>query len=360
MNRRQLLAWWLAVTGSRITAAVPPGKTAPRLAVEDFTVTLSGVAGAEGLATAPDGTLAFSCDRAAVGIRWPDGRIAFFGEPIATGGLAFDTQGRIIAASVGALHHRPGPLRRIDPATGRVDVLVERLEGRELVASNAPVVARDGTTYCSNGLCLGRDERHLYAAMTAPGRVVAWERLGNGDLRPVGHVGPRLGTVVPNQTAAQIRALPAAERAATGYCDGLVWDRAGTLYVTLPFANRIVAIDWRGRLSTLVHDPEGKRIDFPTNLAWGGPDLRDLLVVARGSGTILRARMPVPGVPGANWPREPEVRPFRTPPPGLGRRRCTWSPARSGRRGGAFRAPGWQVSARRSRRSDDPARCPNH
>jgi len=340
MNRRQLLAWWLAVTGSRLTAAVPPGKTAPRLAVEDFTVTLSGVAGAEGLATAPDGTLAFSCDRAAVGIRWPDGRIAFFGEPIATGGLAFDTQGRIIAASVGALHHRPGPLRRIDPATGRVDVLVERLEGRELVASNAPVVARDGTIYCShsgwsvgnigttlaegfiyavapdgaarivarglrgvNGLCLGAGDRMLFAAMTAQGRVAAWHRSpSDGSLVPAGFYGPLLGRVQADQRAVEIRAMPPSLRALTGYCDGVVLDRVGTLYATLPFANRIVAIDRCGRLSTLVHDPSGQCIDFPTNLAWGGADLRHLFVVSRGSGKVVTARMPVAGLPTANWP----------------------------------------------------------
>lgn len=340
VDRRQLLALSLAAAVSGGPArALGRQPSQPRLSPEAFEPLITGIDGAEGLATAPDGSVAFSCSNAAAGLRRADGSIRYIGDPLATGGMAFDPQGRIIAASVGALHGRPGPLRRIDPATGTVETLVEELEGRRLVASNCPAVARDGTIYCShsgwsvgnigttlaegfiyalapsgearvvarglrgvNGLCLGRDERHLYAAMTAPGRVVAWERLGNGDLRPVGHVGPRLGTVVPNQTAAQIRALPAAERAATGYCDGLVWDRAGTLYVTLPFANRIVAIDWRGRLSTLVHDPEGKRIDFPTNLAWAGPDLRDLLVVARGSGTVLRARMPVPGVPGANWP----------------------------------------------------------
>ena len=112
-----------------------------------------------------------------------------------------------------------------------------------------------------------------------------------------------LGTVVPDQTAPQIRALPPAARARTGYCDGLAMDQAGTLFVTLPFANRIVAIDRDGRRSTLVHDPAGTRIDFPTNLAWGGPDRRDLLGVSRGSGMIVCARMSVPGLPAANWLR---------------------------------------------------------
>lgn len=340
MDRRQLLALSLAATLGGLSGGAEARRRAlPSLAPEDFEPVVTGIDGAEGLATAPDGVIAFSCSNAAAGIRRADGSIAYIGEPIATGGMVFDPRGRIIAACVGALHGRPGPLRRIDPARGTVETLVAELEGRPLVASNCPAVARDGTIYCShsgwsvgnigttqaegfiyavaptgearivarglrgvNGLCLGPGDRTLYAALTAPGRIAVWKRDRQGELQPAGFLGPQLGTVVPNQTAAQVRSLPPAERAATGYCDGLVFDRAGSVYVTLPFANRIVVIDRAGRLSTLVHDPQGSRIDFPTNLAWGGSDLRDLLVVSRGSGRILRARMPEPGLPGANWP----------------------------------------------------------
>lgn len=310
----------------------------PRLSPADFAVVFDGIEGAEGLAVAPDGMIAFSCSNAAVGVRAPDGAVTYLGEAIATGGLAFDPMGRIIAASVGALHGREGPLRRIDIATGVVETLVSELEGRRLVASNGPVVARDGTIYCShsgwsvgnigtsaaegfiyavlpdgqarvvarglrgvNGLCLGPDGRQLYAALTAEGRVAVWDRAPDGSLSAMRHASPLLGNVQADQTAAEIRAMSVSERGMTGYCDGVVLDQAGCLYATLPFANRIVAIDRNGGISTLVHDPAGSRIDFPTNLAWGGADLRDLLVVSRGSGEIVRARMAVPGLPGANW-----------------------------------------------------------
>lgn len=311
----------------------------PRLSPEDFSVVVEGIEGAEGLATAPDGTLAFSCSNVAVGLRMPDGEVRYIGEPIVTGGIAFDDRGHVVAASVGALHGRDGPLRRIDPASGTVEMLVAELEGRRLVASNCPVVARDGTIYCShsgwsvgnigttiaegfiyavlpngetrivarnlrgvNGLCLGPGGEHLYAALTAEGRVITWDRALDGSLNNKRYAGPVLGTVKADHKAAEIRALPVSERGLTGYCDGLVLDREGYMYVTLPFANRIVAVDPHGLLSTLIHDPEGQRIDFPTNLAWGGPDLRDLHVVSRGSGTIVRARMTTPGLPAANWP----------------------------------------------------------
>ncbi|MCB2078185.1 MAG: SMP-30/gluconolactonase/LRE family protein [Novosphingobium sp.] len=337
MDRRHAIAALLAAgisgwmsDGAWAISLLPPAAFEP---------VLDKIEGAEGLATAPDGTLAFSCSNAAAGFLRPDGTVEYVGEAIATGGMAFDGQGRLIVASVGALHGREGPLRRIDPATGKVETLVSELEGRRLVASNCPVVARDGTIYCShsgwsvgnigttlaegfiysvtpdgearivvsglrgaNGLCLDAGDRRLCAALTAVGRVAAWDIGPYGGLHEQGYVGPVLGDVVDDQKAGEIRALPGEERGATGYCDGIAFDSAGTLYVTLPFANRIVTIDRHGRLATLVHDPEGRRIDFPTNLAFGGPGLRDLYIVSRGAGAIVKARMPYPGLPAANWP----------------------------------------------------------
>lgn len=337
MDRRTFIAASAALLGSTAASAKPP--RLPRLAPADFRVVLADIAGAEGLATAPDGRIAYSTSDAAVGLAHPDGRRELIGPAIATGGVAFDSAGRILTAAVGALHDKPGPLRRIDPASGTVETLVAELEGRALVTSNCPAAARDGTVYCShtgwsvgnigttaaegfiyavlpdgrarivarglrgvNGLCLGPGERRLYAALTAEGRIMSWRRGPDGTLDDPRHYGPVLGTVVADQSAAAIRELPSAAQSRTGYCDGIAFDRAGNLFVTLPFANRVVAVTPRGRLVIVVDDPAGAVVDFPTNLAWGGPDGRDLLVVARGKGTIVAARMPVPGLPAANWP----------------------------------------------------------
>ena len=51
-----------------------------------------------------------------------------------------------------------------------------------------------------------------------------------------------------------------------------------------------------------VHDPEGKAISMPTNLCWGGADRRDLYVVSRRSGMVVKARTAIAGAPLANWP----------------------------------------------------------
>lgn len=67
--------------------------------------------------------------------------------------------------------------------------------------------------------------------------------------------------------------------------DGMAFDVDGNLYVTLPGliasgqfkpANQILKVDTSGNWSTLIDDPKGEKLDFPTNCAFGGPGLHDL------------------------------------------------------------------------------------
>jgi gluconolactonase len=69
--------------------------------------------------------------------------------------------------------------------------------------------------------------------------------------------------------------------------DGMAFDVAGNLYVTLPAvvtadgmtpANKLITVDTTGKWSLLVEDPTGQKIHFPTNCAFGGPGLQDLYV----------------------------------------------------------------------------------
>lgn len=306
----------------------------------DFSVVLSGLDSPEGVAATPDGRLFFSSGAGALGIREADGRVRQIGEAIAPNGVAIDAQGRAIIANMGLLKGKAGSLQRVDPATGAVETLADRLDGRALVASNGPATARDGSIYCThstwgpianigtttpagfiyrvapdgsasvvardlrgvNGLCLDRGERYLYASLTAEARIYRWRRKADGILGAAEPFGPPLGTAIPDQTVRDILAMPAADRARLGYCDGIAFDAAGNLWITLPFANRLVALTPAGRLVDIVDDPEGRMIATPTNICWGGADLRDLFVVSRKSGCIVRARTAIAGLPLANWP----------------------------------------------------------
>jgi gluconolactonase len=310
-----------------------------RLTPDDFFPVIDRLDHPEGIASTPDGSLYFSSGGGALGIRSPDGAVRYIGEAIAPNGVAIDPQGRAIVANMGLLKQRPGILQRVDPATGLVETLASEIEGRALVASNGPVVARGGTVYCThstwgpvanigttvpagfiyrvapdgradivarglrgvNGIALSQDERWLYASLTASARIRRWPRRPDGSLAEGEDFGPQLGLAVPDHDVEAIRALPAGGRARLGYPDGIAFDAAGNLWITLPFANKLVALTEAGRLVELFHDPKGTRIEMPTNICWGGPDLRDLYVVSRRGGAILKARTAIPGARLANW-----------------------------------------------------------
>ena len=309
------------------------------MALRDFRTIVRDLDRPEGLACAPDGRILVSVGGAAYGVLGRDGRLTRVGDPVHANGLALDRRGRVVIAAFGLLAGVPGPLLRHDPQTGRLETLVAEIGGRTLVGSNFPVVARDGTIYCThskwadpanignrladgfvyrvtpagrvaiettglrgpNGCCLDAGERHLYVAETGSGRVRRMRRRRDGSLGPAEPFGPVLGDIVPDHDIADIRRMDAAARARLGYPDGLAFDADGNLWVTLPFGNRIVAITPDQRLVEIVRDPEGTMIAMPTNLAWGGRDLRDLVIVSRGNGTLASARTRRPGLPLSHW-----------------------------------------------------------
>jgi sugar lactone lactonase YvrE len=67
--------------------------------------------------------------------------------------------------------------------------------------------------------------------------------------------------------------------------DGMAFAADGRLFVTLPAfiregkmapAHQIIEVDTNGKWTTLIDDAGGQKLDFPTNCAFGGPDLKDL------------------------------------------------------------------------------------
>ncbi|BAV63666.1 SMP-30/gluconolactonase/LRE family protein [Sphingobium cloacae] len=341
-GRREILLGGLAATLAGCAGGATMGRNRnalPPLTPADFSLVIGGLDHAEGIAASPDGRLFLSNAGGVIGVLETDGTLRQIGQPLMPTGVAVDPQGRVIVANMGLLNNGPGSLQRVDVGSGTVETLVSELEGRALAASNNPAVTRDGTIYCThsswgpvanigttvpagfiyrvapdgkasivvrdlrgvNGLCLDRDDRHVYASITAEGRIRRWRRQADGSLTDPEDYGPQLGMVFPDQKVQAIRAMPAEERATLGYCDGIAFDMVGNLWVTLPFANRIVALTPDGRKIDIIHDPEGKRIVMPTNLCWGGADRRDLYVVSRGNGSIVKARTEVAGLPLANW-----------------------------------------------------------
>jgi gluconolactonase len=248
----------------------------------------------------------------------------------APNGLAMDRAGRILIANFGLGTAPRGPLQRLDPETGALEVLCEEVGGRPLVASNYPLVDSAGRIWVShstantdrsaahvddgfvyrlgpdgraeivaegldfaNGLALDAGESHLYVCQTLSRNVVRLALRRDGRLGAPEPYGPVLGEpAFPGATAEQ--------RARFGATDGCGFDREGNLWVTLPVAHRIVAITPAGGVETILHDPAGEIMAWPTNVSWGGADLRDLYIGSIRKDYVLHARSPVPGLPQAH------------------------------------------------------------
>lgn len=334
-RRRDILAG--AAVGTMLAAfsdlasANPPRK----LALHGFRTIAAGLESPEGIASLPDGHLLFSSGEGALGVVEAEGRSRTLAHAIAPNGVAVDRQGSAIIANMGRLKALPGPLQRFNLSTGMVETLVSELEGRSLISSNDLAIAHDGTIYCThtgwgavgnigsveadgfiyryspdgraeivarglrspNGIRVSPDGRHLYASLTAQARIVRWRIGRDGSLAGKEFFGPPLGVTDPSHTVADLRAANAAMRSGLGYCDGIAFDRKGNLWITLPLANRIVAITPRGRMVDIAHDPEGKILDFPTNLCWSGPGMKTLNVVSRKGGRIVAVETMVGGAP---------------------------------------------------------------
>lgn len=245
----------------------------------------------------------------------------------APNGINMDTRGGIVIANFGLGTAPTGPLQRLDTATGRVDVLCDEIDGRKLVSSNYPIVDSRSDIWCShstwdraqadrgladgfvyrvradghaekmadgfqfaNGLALDADESHLYVCQSIGRNVVRLPIRHDGTLGPPEPYGPVLGEpAFPRGTPEQ--------RATFGATDGCGFDQEGNLWVTLVLANKIVAITPAREVVTILHDPAGELMHGPTNVSWGGADLRDLYIGTIRKDYVLHARSPVPGLP---------------------------------------------------------------
>lgn len=319
------------------TASAAAEAPAP-LSIEALELVADNLATPEGVVIAPDGRIVVSDKRGCILIP-PGGEPLHVASAPAAAGLAMDAQGRLVIANVGLLHDTVGPLQRFDLSSGRMEVLAAQIDGRTLVASNWPAVGPDGV-YCThstwrdlanigttdpggfvykvsedgtismvatgirgaNGCCFDADFSHLYVAQTASGEILKFKRQPDGTYGDRVVFGPRLGQAPDNVRAEDIFGRMSAEqRGALGHPDGIALDTAGNLFVAVPFANRIVAITPQGATVDVLSDPEGRRIDMPTSIAWGGKDLRELHIVSRRNGKLWKVRANVAGLPLPHW-----------------------------------------------------------
>ena len=305
-----------------------------RLQLSDFAKVAEGIERPEDVVVSRDGRVFASVHDATVAEILPDGTFTHLGPRRgAPNGINIDHQGRIIVANFGIYDGEAGPLERFDLETGARDILLAAVEGRSLTASNYPLIDSAGNIWCANstgaatwpealdgradgfvyvlrpdgtsgivadrlkfpnGLAISADERTLFCCQTTGADVLRFPILPGGRLGKGERYGPRLGLIPPFTPNPNLR-LPSFITRFLGYTDGCGMDAEGNVWVTLPAAHKIIAITPAAQRITLAHDPEGKLLRQPTNVAWGGPDLRDLYIGSLSARYVLRGRSPVPG-----------------------------------------------------------------
>jgi len=264
----------------------------------------------EGVMCGRDGTIWAADGRGGCTRLSPDGsretRIGDVGgEP---NGICLDREGRIVIANLG------GEVQRLDPTTGRHEVLATTASGRPTTSPNFPFVDRqervwvsnstarpdlmeailqpagDGFLFCirngrseivaedlwfANGVAIDADERFVYVAESSKFRVTRFPIRADGSLGAREQYGPDLGTAP----------------------DGVAFDEARNLWVTLPMTNVIGVITPAGAFEPMLEDADGTVVRLPTNICFGGPDRRTAYVGNLAGGSLPIFRVPFPGMP---------------------------------------------------------------
>ena len=216
-------------------------------------------------------------------------------------GTTFDLVGRLVLCE--------GGNRRVTRmgADGRIDVLMDRFEGKRLNRPNDVVCRSDGSIYFTDpGLRVPLAQRELpYAAVYR--------------IAPDGGITMLADFEYPNGLAfsPDERLLYVANTRWTQYIHVLELDDAGAMRRRRIFADMSsdetdgvpdgMKVDVEGRVyctgpgGTWVFAPDGTRLgiirtpEVPANLCFGGPDLRTLFFTARTS--VYSLRVNVPGQP---------------------------------------------------------------
>ncbi len=229
----------------------------------------------------------------------PEGKFTLIaeydGEP---NGLKIHRDGRIFIAD-----HRQG-LMLLDPATGAVTSFLEGPDKERFKGVNDLVFARNGDLYFTdqgqtglhdrtgrvyrltpdgqlnalvsnvpspNGIVLNRSENTVFVAATRSNEIWILPLTAKGGVTKAG-----LFTQLP---------CPGP--------DGIAMDVKGNLSVAHPGLGIVWLFDKRGLPIGRVESCAGDRV---LNIAYGGPENDWLYITESVSGSVLRAKMPAPGV----------------------------------------------------------------
>ena len=265
------------------------------------TVLISGFDSPEGPVFDRDGTLYFVNWLSSSVVRLtPDGDASeFFNTGGIPAGLAFHRDGSLYVADEGDDIH--GVLRIAD---GQATIVVNSYEGQPLNGANDLVFDRDGILYFSdpwrssaenpiggfyrhfpdgtleridhglafpNGVALSADGTAAFLAETNHNRILRY------PIGPDGTIGAREDfATLPGKSGP----------------DGMAFDEAGNLYVAHYGGGKVAVFGPSGAMIQEIPVPGAK----VTNVAFGGPDRRTLVITDVETASLYKIRVDIPGL----------------------------------------------------------------
>jgi gluconolactonase len=266
------------------------------------TVLISGFDSPEGPAFDREGNLYFvNWLSSAIMRLTPEGEVAeFFNTGGIPAGLAFHRDGSLYVADDGDDIH--GILRI---ANGEATILANAHEGEPLNGANDLVFDATGILYFSdpwrssvehpvggfyrlfpggalerlddglafpNGVAISANGDAVYLAETGHNRILRYAIGADGA------VGPR----------EEFALLPGGEGP-----DGMAFDQTGNLYVAHYGGGKVAIFDQLGEMVDVIRVP-GANV---TNIAFGGPDRRTVVITDVETASLYTARVEIPGLP---------------------------------------------------------------
>jgi gluconolactonase len=263
------------------------------VAMADGSVILGEIAGGTVTRVAPDGS------KSAIGsagggpnglARGPDGALYLCNN----GGNEYAEGGFLSTGP--AKDYQCGYIQRIDPRTGETRILYSQCGGHKLSAPNDIVFDRHGGLYYAlpdgskivelvhpmlspNGVGLSPDEKTVYVADTESSRLFAFDIVEPGVLRKEPFPAPYTGHLVCG--------LPGFQR-----FDSLAVEASGNIAVATLITGHITVIAPNGNVVRQVKMPDV----YPTNICFGGRDMKTAYITLSGTGQLAAMDWPEPGL----------------------------------------------------------------
>lgn len=210
--------------------------------------------------------------------------------------------------------YQGGTIQRIDPKSGETRVLYSRCGGHKLSAPNDIVFDRQGGFYFTdlgkrrardrdhgglyyalpdgskivelvypivtpNGVGLSPDEKTVYLADTETSRLFAFDITAPGAVRKEAFPAPYGGRLVCG--------LPGFQR-----FDSLAVTASGNICVATLITGHITVVAPDGRVLRQVKMPDV----YPTNICFGGSDMKTAYITLSGTGELAAMDWPEPGL----------------------------------------------------------------